>query len=558
MNFNRNYPVNGGWSRVILASVIALMVFVTPGLAVDLISNGDFEADPFDTDWTAYTAFLHRGLAATGLDEPGTQAAYLNSASNLTMKQNALLQYSQWQLDFLLAAEDPFYSGERSLQMTIENGDYSYINMKLDPSGYLFCYDQSLGWQQINTTMPISFSVDSDANKSFADPGDTLNVHSLRIVGDYFTASPSYDVYVSNANSSTLTLVASGLEYYQFSHPTTGVGVNSIAFSTISSTASYAIDQVSLIPLGTANELVNGDFEADPFGDGWNSSASAMSEHQGLVAGGLDEVGSKSALMHDSTSFQSSLAIGPQWQLDLLFASDTVTADRSLNFALRYTGGAINFRLGASGNLEAYDQDLGWSTISSETVSFSQDVDINGSYADAGDILNVYSLRLVGDFSAETPYYDVYLSDANSSELALIASNVELWQFDDPTSESLIYDMTLVGTGSNYLIDEIVLENISTSEPVPGDANKDGKVDGSDVTILAGNWQAGVNPGDDAATWDMGDFNGDGKVDGSDVTILAGNWQCGVEAAAAAAVPEPSTLLLLIGMFAGLTLARRR
>ena len=62
---------------------------------------------------------------------------------------------------------------------------------------------------------------------------------------------------------------------------------------------------------------------------------------------------------------------------------------------------------------------------------------------------------------------------------------------------------------------------------LPGDANLDGRVDGSDVTILAGNWQAGVID-ETNATWSMGDFNGDGKVDGSDVTILAGNWQAGV------------------------------
>ena len=82
------------------------------------------------------------------------------------------------------------------------------------------------------------------------------------------------------------------------------------------------------------------------------------------------------------------------------------------------------------------------------------------------------------------------------------------------------------------------------SPDIPGDANRDSKVDGSDVTILAGNWQAGVT-GEPNATWDMGDFNGDGKVDGSDVTILAGNWQAGVETAATS-VPEPSMLVLLI------------
>ena len=59
---------------------------------------------------------------------------------------------------------------------------------------------------------------------------------------------------------------------------------------------------------------------------------------------------------------------------------------------------------------------------------------------------------------------------------------------------------------------------------LPGDANLDGKVDGSDLTILACNWQTGVI-NTQYATWSMGDFNGDGKVDGSDVTILAANWQ---------------------------------
>ena len=80
---------------------------------------------------------------------------------------------------------------------------------------------------------------------------------------------------------------------------------------------------------------------------------------------------------------------------------------------------------------------------------------------------------------------------------------------------------------------------------IAGDANGDGKVDGSDVTILAGNWQKGVSDGL-TATWAEGDFNGDGKVDGSDVTILAGNWQSGVTAAAAS-VPEPGTITLLLG-----------
>ena len=107
-------------------------------------------------------------------------------------------------------------------------------------------------------------------------------------------------------------------------------------------------------------------------------------------------------------------------------------------------------------------------------------------------------------------------------------------------------------------IDNIrISQELITPEKIPGDANNDGKVDGSDVTILAGNWQKGVSDGL-TASWEEGDFNEDGKVDGSDVTILAGNWQYGVDAAAAA-VPEPSTLIgIVMLLLAGAGFTRRR
>lgn len=98
---------------------------------------------------------------------------------------------------------------------------------------------------------------------------------------------------------------------------------------------------------------------------------------------------------------------------------------------------------------------------------------------------------------------------------------------------------------------------LTSPNTLAGDANGDGQVDGSDVTILADNWQYGVT-GTPDATWEMGDFNGDGKVDGSDVTILADNWQAGV-ATAAAAVPEPSTMAMMLALITfGLIGLRRR
>ena len=119
-----------------------------------------------------------------------------------------------------------------------------------------------------------------------------------------------------------------------------------------------------------------------------------------------------------------------------------------------------------------------------------------------------------------------------------------LWvSFDTAAQESL------------YTWDAIEGHSLIT-EFVPGDANGDGRVDGSDVTILAGNWQYGIDDGQ-FATRAMGDFNGDGQIDGSDVTILAGNWQYGANSTATA-VPEPATLSMTLALICLTIVFRKR
>lgn len=95
-------------------------------------------------------------------------------------------------------------------------------------------------------------------------------------------------------------------------------------------------------------------------------------------------------------------------------------------------------------------------------------------------------------------------------------------------------------------LDGIVLQEIPVVY-IPGDANFDGKVNATDATTLAEHWQS-------AGSWTDGDFNGDGVVNDIDATIMATNWGYGM----VATVPEPSTLVLLLGMSLLFVLRRKR
>jgi hypothetical protein len=86
---------------------------------------------------------------------------------------------------------------------------------------------------------------------------------------------------------------------------------------------------------------------------------------------------------------------------------------------------------------------------------------------------------------------------------------------------------------------------------IPGDANRNNTVDDLDASILGANWQTLAG-----AAWEQGDFNADGKVDDRDAAILAAHWLATWPAEAA--VPEPSTLVLLAAGTAALWLRRRK
>ncbi|NLE37754.1 MAG: hypothetical protein GX621_06990 [Pirellulaceae bacterium] len=110
------------------------------------------------------------------------------------------------------------------------------------------------------------------------------------------------------------------------------------------------------------------------------------------------------------------------------------------------------------------------------------------------------------------------------------------------------------GGFANGLADNLSL--VLSVAKVPGDVNADGMVDEEDVKRLARHWGATTeSPG--LTWWEMGDFNSDGKIDARDAAILAAHWG-GHRSGEAAAVPEPSAVMLSLAATSILLAMRRR
>ena len=90
-----------------------------------------------------------------------------------------------------------------------------------------------------------------------------------------------------------------------------------------------------------------------------------------------------------------------------------------------------------------------------------------------------------------------------------------------------------------------------------GDSNIDGSVNGTDLNTVLSNYNQTIT-GENKTRWLAGDFNCDGSVNGTDLNTVLSNYNQSVSFSSAAAVPEPSTLLLLILGLVGLLAWRRK
>ncbi len=143
---------------------------------------------------------------------------------------------------------------------------------------------------------------------------------------------------------------------------------------------------------------------------------------------------------------------------------------------------------------------------------------------------------------------NVELSYAFGEQLGWDAARFQLLGNPQPQPENLFEVFYAAGTHDGFdgafdlLGDNLTFEDQSAyydggTTAIPGDLNGDGTVNSGDLDLVRGNWGEIVAPNSN------GDANGDGFVNSADLDIVRGNWG----ATAAAGVPEPTALVLLLG-----------
>lgn len=221
-----------------------------------------------------------------------------------------------------------------------------------------------------------------------------------------------------------------------------------------------------------------------------------------------------------------------------LLAAQVASPNRTLSLELLTAAGAAQYDF----TLFGQQTDFG---IRSQADAAGQDVTADGFAADA---TYLFVAKISGNGAG-----------ANTLEASLFAPGAAVGNFTDP---EFVWMLTAQGSaGFNPIITQLQLTsqyvgNFTVSNlwvggeadffaaPAAGDFNADGIVTVADLA----RWKAGVGLASGATHWD-GDADADGDVDGRDFLV----WQRRLGsvtpvAAAAAAIPEPSTLPMAIAV----------
>jgi hypothetical protein len=149
------------------------------------------------------------------------------------------------------------------------------------------------------------------------------------------------------------------------------------------------------------------------------------------------------ALRFDATNsqdvYQWISSPGPAWTMDCLFAIGSAFTGTGVKFKVDLmhndiSGGKVSLGVDNLGRFGIYNGGTFTVLPGLGTVAFSVDNVGDGTYTAPGDVLNVYRLRVVGNYTASTPYVNIYTSDANSLNLNHQALGQTYWVSGGPVS----------------------------------------------------------------------------------------------------------------------------
>ena len=112
-------------------------------------------------------------------------------------------------------------------------------------------------------------------------------------------------------------------------------------------------------------------------------------------------------------------------------------------------------------------------------------------------------------------------------------------------SEALYVNNLIMNAGASIYLNGLNLYYLNGAGPKQyfrGDSNLDGIVDDGDLNIILSDWGSSVPPGNPRA-----DLTGDLLIDDGDLNVLLSDWGKGIGPASSGAVPEPGTMVLLLG-----------
>ena len=270
--------------------------------------------------------------------------------------------------------------------------------------------------------------------------------------------------------------------------------------------------------LTSGESIVNGDFEettgwgsagTKEYPLGWSSSStdrtSAAQPQTGDAAiGGSGTSAFFPAAPDGSRDLaQSFPQSSPKWVFEMDFAAEEPDGQgsdhRTLSLGWRNNEGIRFYMIvtgngneGASadglGDVQIYNPASGYFTPAGleNSVRFDDDVETTPM---------AHHLRIEGDFTADTPFYDIHITDAEGTVHSATGLTLFNGGTPGPTSGLIFFsDNTFLSTG-DHLLDNIRVSGPEKAEPLSGDLNADGHVDSGDLDIVRGFWGWTVEAG---------------------------------------------------------------